>query len=157
MQEHDKNKADLISELLALRQEVAQLRAAGLPNRTKLAQTLAHAEQHTHRLDQLNHLALLLSQAPDKEAAFRAVAYHLSHIVGSDRSSLALVNEAGTHAELFVMDGEMGKIPTGTQLPLAGTNIGDVIEKNNFIVQMICEKNNLDSRTKWLRWVSYLR
>ncbi len=133
MQEHDKNKIDLIQEVIALRQEVAEFRSVILPNEKIYTQALADAEQQTERLDELNNLAILLSQVPDKEAAFKVVAHHLAKIVGCDRSSLALINESRTHAEIFAMDGEKGKIPTGTKLLLTETNIIEVIKTKQLL------------------------
>ena len=114
MREHDhKSKAELNKELLALCEEALPLPAVLSPKRIRLAEALIDAQKHSQRLDQLNHLALLLSQAPNSESAFNAVAQHLADIVGSDRSSLALLNDARTHLEIFAMDGERGKIARG--------------------------------------------
>ncbi|MGB0387961.1 MAG: ATP-binding protein [Ardenticatenaceae bacterium] len=136
-----KSNSELMEELRGLRQEVEQLRGVVSSDGTILAKALANAQKHTQRLDQLNNLALLLGQAPDGEAAFRAVAHHLPDIVGCDRSSLGLLNEAGTHVEIFAMDGERGKIPTGTQFPLAGSSIERVIQSKQLYLSNDLRQN----------------
>ena len=92
-----------------------------------------HTEKQAQRLDQLNHLALLLSQAPDSKAAFQAVARHLADIVGCDRSSLVLLNEKRTACQVFALDGEIGNVPTGIDIPLVGTMVGRAIESKTLI------------------------
>ncbi len=143
MSDHKKicSQPDPLDQQTSLAQMQEQLTALR-SNETAKAHLLAQTEAQAHRLDLLNALAVELSQVSGEKAAFEAVARHLANIVGSDRASLALLDQTGEYFEVFALDGEAGSIPLGTKLALDGTAVGHVVQTEQLLMVSDTRQSN---------------
>ncbi len=128
---------------LGSQNDVTQMRQA----QDSLRQSLVETEAQSTRLSLLNELATALSQVETEDDAFRSVADKTTRIVEVDRASVALLNQTKDELEVFSLDGVAGAIPTGTHLPIAGTQIGKaVMDRRMVLVNDALESNWLDSQ-----------
>lgn len=94
-----------------------------------------------HRLQKLNELVVALSQAPRVADAYKLVAQYTREIVGAARVSIALLEDPDIDndkdkdddndplfLEVYGLDGTQGALPLGMKLPIAGTQIGHVVQ-----------------------------
>ena len=88
---------------------------------------LDQTEEQAQRLSNFNEMMTALSQAQSAKEAFSITAQQINKVIDVGRISVALVSWEDNQAEIFVMDGVDGAIPTGTKIPLSGSNVGDAV------------------------------
>ncbi len=100
----------------------------------KLVSLLQENERQAVRLTILNDLMIGLSQVKTARAAFKLVANKTKQIIGTERVSVALLNDQG-RLELFALDGVEGAMSLG--ISFATTDhimLGAVLDRNEPIL-----------------------
>jgi signal transduction histidine kinase/CheY-like chemotaxis protein/HPt (histidine-containing phosphotransfer) domain-containing protein len=74
-----------------------------------------------------------MSLADSTDEIFQVATHFTPQIVPADRVSVALLTEAEDHLQVFMLQGEAGLIPVGTELPLKGTLLGTAVRQKKVI------------------------
>ncbi len=102
----------------------------------------AETEEQARRLTLLSNLGTELSQTTNVNEVFKIVAIQTGVIVGSDRTSVALLDPTGDSFEVFALDGLKGAIPVGDKLPVEGTAIGKAVQEKQVITFLDIRKSD---------------
>lgn len=130
---YDDPEHPLTPEDQAFLDEVAAQVAEALERARLLEQSqrsLAVTEEQARRLALLTELSRDLAEANTREEAFTVVATRIVEIVEGDRASIALVKPDTGKFEVHALSGLKGVVPTGAELPIAGTAVGRAILEN---------------------------
>ncbi|ETX01079.1 MAG: hypothetical protein ETSY1_08765 [Candidatus Entotheonella factor] len=126
-------------------------KAAGQQSRRSLAERLTLSLEASHTLpdeaafalrtaEQASRMALLtdvstkMNLAKTEEDVFRVAAHFTPRVVSSQRASVARLTPSGTTVEVFALEGEAGLVPLGTELPLAGTLVGEALRQQRLVM-----------------------
>ena len=101
--------------------------------------SLDETTEQAHRLAILNEVAKELNQATTADDAYKIVAKSMADIVGSDRSSVALLDSDKESLEIFALDGMDGILSTGTHLPVDKTLIGTITNQKRIVTTLNLE------------------
>ena len=93
-----------------------------------------YIDAQSAKLQLLNELATGLSQVITDEETYKLVALKATGLLEVERASVALLNETKDVLEVFALDGTKGAIPTGAQLPVEGTQLGEVVKTHQVVI-----------------------
>ncbi len=96
-------------------------------------QALAATEEQAERLAALNELSEQLAQAQTLEDIYKVSTPLLNGIIPADRTSMTRFATEDM-LEVFALQGEAGAIPTGAQLPVEGTTVGETVTSRQPII-----------------------
>ena len=97
------------------------------------ADEMAEIQEIAERQAAVSKIAFEVNKAKSLEESCKIVAEHVKNVLHGDRASLALLQDDGAHLEVFALDGETGIIPTGAILPVAGTQLGEVVKTGKVV------------------------
>lgn len=137
-------------ELLLVEQVADQLSLA-LENAKLFNQTqeaLAITDEQARRLRLLNEMSDQLSRISTLQEILDITSTYVDVIMETDRSSIAILNDAGDDFEIYEFQGEKGALSIGTHLPVQRTAAGQVVNKGQLINISNLEKDleNMDSK-----------
>ncbi len=72
--------------------------------------------------------------ATSEPEVFDIAARYTAGILGVERCSIALLDDAGIFLNVVALDGAQGAIPMGRKVPLAGTMIAEVVGSRNVVI-----------------------
>lgn len=91
---------------------------------------LNETEEQAQRLAHLSRMSAQLNLAATEADIFKLAALQTPQIVPADRTSVALLTEAGDSLTILALQGEAGVVPMGASWPCEGTALGQVVREN---------------------------
>ncbi len=92
-------------------------------------QALSETEDQARRLAALNTLSEQLATADTFEDVFKVAGQVLPMMISTDQIQTTRVDESGDYLEVFALQSIEGAIPTGMQLSIAGSAVGEAIKR----------------------------
>ncbi len=122
--------------LLSLLEAIGHQIGVGIQNARLFNQvqaSLTETEEQARRLMLLNEMSKELSQAVSLDEILETTAFKTGQILPCDRVTVTLLNAKGDSFTVLAQHGEIGRIPIGTQLPLAGSSIETAVREGRLV------------------------
>jgi len=96
---------------------------------------LSETEDQARRLTLLNEMSEQLGRVTNFDEILDVAAVKANQIFAADRASVAILTPEGDNIEVFALHGAEGATPTGTLMPVEGSEMGIAMREKRLVIE----------------------